>query len=73
MLHRLAAVLTNIGNNAITVLKSALLGNFGNCLKNSGDLVAVLRRYGVGGRNVLLGELKVVLLKKKVITHWFLI
>ena len=56
VLNGLATVLADIGYNSVTVFKSHLFGNFGNCLKNCGNICGVVRANLVARADMLTGN-----------------
>ena len=56
MLHTLAAVLTDIGNNSVTVSKTYLFCDFGNSLENCGNERGVISSNLVARADMLAGD-----------------
>ena len=56
MLHALAAVLTDVRYNSVTVCKSYLFSDFGNSLENCGDERGVIGSNLVARADMLAGN-----------------
>ena len=56
MLHTLAAVLTDVGDNSVTVCKSYLFSDFGNSLENCGNERRVIGCNLVARADMLAGD-----------------
>ena len=56
MLHTLAAVLTDVGDNSVTVCKSYLFSNLGNSLENCGNERGVIGGNLVARADMLAGD-----------------